>query len=146
MRRCAPNFCQELGEASELTTNAQRVASALHVYRAHTERIQGAHVKKSNECTACCYRTKRIVRACTTHSTHSQQTAVRLVLHAATPSEVVLVDTISRNLHHHPWGSEKWWWYPMATRLEHARRMLGALVQHAHIRCMFRAGHALEAR
>ena len=41
--------------------------------------------------------------------------------------------------------------YTLRTRLEHARRTLGALqirsalVQHAHIRCMF-AGHALEAR
>ena len=49
MRRCAPN-CQDLGEASELTTNAQRVASALRVYRAHTERIQlvyRAHMLKN---------------------------------------------------------------------------------------------------
>ena len=37
MRRCASNFCQDLREASELTTNALRVASALDVYSAHTE-------------------------------------------------------------------------------------------------------------
>ena len=43
VRRCAPNFCQDLGEASELTTNAQRAASALRVYRAHTERIQSVY-------------------------------------------------------------------------------------------------------
>ena len=35
MRRCTPNFCQDLGEASELTTNA-RVDSALHLNRKHT--------------------------------------------------------------------------------------------------------------
>ena len=43
VRRCAPNFCQDLGEASELTTNAQRAATALRVYRAHTERIQSVY-------------------------------------------------------------------------------------------------------
>ena len=53
VRRCASNFCQNLGEASELTTHAQRVASALGVYSAHAERTQSAHVNKSNECTAC---------------------------------------------------------------------------------------------
>ena len=35
MRRCASNLCQNLGDAIELTTHAQRFASALDVYRAH---------------------------------------------------------------------------------------------------------------
>jgi hypothetical protein len=39
VRRCAPNFCHDVGETSELTTNARRVASALRVHRAHTERM-----------------------------------------------------------------------------------------------------------
>ena len=41
VRRCASNFCQNLGEASELTTHAQRVASAVRIQcacRAHTVR------------------------------------------------------------------------------------------------------------
>ena len=37
MRRCASNFCQDLRDASELTTNAQRVASALDVYSVHAD-------------------------------------------------------------------------------------------------------------
>ena len=45
------NFCQDLGEARELTMNAQHVASALNVCSAHAERIQRTHAKKSNECT-----------------------------------------------------------------------------------------------
>ena len=32
---CASNFCQNLEEASELTTHAQRVSSALDVCSAH---------------------------------------------------------------------------------------------------------------
>ena len=119
MRRCAPNFCQDFGEASELTTNAQRVASALHVYRAHTERIQGAHVKKIQ-------RMHSVLLAHETngprmHHAFNAQPANGSGLRDCAASEVVLVDTISSNLRHHPWGSEeKWWWYPMATRCVHA--------------------------
>ena len=55
--RYAPNVCQHLGEASELTKNAQRVASALR-NRAHAEHTQSVLTermfKKVNECTACC--------------------------------------------------------------------------------------------
>ena len=47
VHRCASNFCQNLGEASELATHAQHVASALGVYSAQAERTQSAHVKKS---------------------------------------------------------------------------------------------------
>ena len=37
VHRCASNFCQDLGESSELTTHTQRVARALGVCSAHTE-------------------------------------------------------------------------------------------------------------
>ena len=37
MHRCASNFCQDLGESSELTTHTQRVARALGICSAHTE-------------------------------------------------------------------------------------------------------------
>ena len=47
VRRCASNFCQNLGEASELIMNAQRVASALDIYSAHTERTSTIKFKKS---------------------------------------------------------------------------------------------------
>ena len=104
MRRCAPNFCQDLGEASELITNAQRVASALRVYRAHTERIQ------------------LVYRA---HMLKNPTNAQRV------PS--------ARN----EWPAHA----PRAQRTASERQLetRSALVQHAHIRCMF-AGHTLEAR
>ena len=44
MRQCGSNFCQALGEASDLTTNAH-VASALDVYSAHTERMHRANAQ-----------------------------------------------------------------------------------------------------
>ena len=46
---CASNFCQNLGEASELTTHEQRGASALGACSAHADRIQSAHVKKPKQ-------------------------------------------------------------------------------------------------
>ena len=105
MRRCAPNFCQDLGEASELTTNAHRVASALRVYRAHTERIRAG-----------------------IQSTHVKQN----------PTNAQRVPS-ARN----EWPAHA----PRAQRTASERQLetRSALVQHAHIRCMF-AGHALEAR
>jgi len=49
MRRSAPNFCQYFGEVSEFTTNVQRTASALGVYRAQTQRVHCVQVKKFDE-------------------------------------------------------------------------------------------------
>ena len=60
-------------------TNAQRVASAQNEWSAHVPRIQRAQPANG-----------------------SGHVTVRLVLYAVTSSEVVLVDTISRNLRHHP--------------------------------------------
>ena len=61
VRHCVSNFCQDFREASELTTNAQRVASTLDVYSAHTDStcyiIQQMHSVASvrNEwCVQCC--------------------------------------------------------------------------------------------
>ena len=42
-----PNFCHDFGKASELTQNAQRVASALCVYRACAPRMSGAGLARS---------------------------------------------------------------------------------------------------
>ena len=42
-----PNFCHDFGKASELTKNAQRVASALCVYRACAPRMSGAGLARS---------------------------------------------------------------------------------------------------
>ena len=52
MRHCASNLCQDLGDASELTTDAQRVANALNVYSVHMQGAYREHLlNKSNECT-----------------------------------------------------------------------------------------------
>ena len=42
-----PNFCHDFGKARELTQNAQRVASALCVYRACAPRTSGAGLARS---------------------------------------------------------------------------------------------------
>ena len=137
MRRCAPNFCQDLGEASELTTNAQRVASALHVYRAHTERIQGAHVKKI----------QRMHSVLLAHETNgprmhhafnaqpangSGHVTVRLACHTR---HIFWGGSCRHNQQERPSspmrvGGEVMMiphGYTLCTRLEHARRTLGAL-------------------
>ena len=44
---CVPNFCYDFGKARELTQNAQRVASALCVYRACAPRMPGAGLARS---------------------------------------------------------------------------------------------------
>ena len=46
MRSVRPTFVRIWREANELTTHAQRGASALDVYSVHAERIKIAHVKK----------------------------------------------------------------------------------------------------
>ena len=88
MRRCAPNFCQDLGEASELATNAQRVASALHVYR-RIQSVYRAHMLKNptNASVLLAHETNdpRMHHAINAQSANgSGHVTVRLVLHAVT--------------------------------------------------------------
>ena len=64
----------------KFTTNAQRAKSAWPARRAcigHLHSECRAHKGRTrNGCTAACYRTERMDRACTAHSTHSQRTAL----------------------------------------------------------------------
>ena len=64
MRSVRPTFVRIWRKANELTTHAQRVASALDVYSVHAERIKIAHVKKIQRVPACCCRPERMARAC----------------------------------------------------------------------------------
>ena len=54
VRRCVSNFCQDLGEASDLIMNEHRVASALDIYCTHADRIQRAHAKTNPTNVQCC--------------------------------------------------------------------------------------------
>ena len=138
MRRCAPNFCQDLEEASELTTNAQRVASALHAYRAHIERIQGAHVKNPTNA-------QRVARARNEWSAHApriQRTDERTMQRSrdcaarlACRRHIFWGGSCRHNQQEPPSSPMRVGGgvmmiphgYTLRSRLEHARRTLGAL-------------------
>ena len=59
MRRCASNCCQDLGEAIELTTNAQHVASAdaarMQRDAARMQRACSAHAARAQHTDRCMF-------------------------------------------------------------------------------------------
>ena len=66
MRSGASNFCKDLGEASELTTNAERNASAL-CYTVRMQRANREHTLKQMQ------RMYSVLLACGTNGPHRQR-------------------------------------------------------------------------
>ena len=61
MRRCASNCCQDLGEAIELTTNAQHVASA---DAARMQRACSAHAARAQHTCRCMFAVHALETRC----------------------------------------------------------------------------------
>ena len=79
---CVPNFCHDFGKASALTQKAQRVASALRVYRACAPRMSGAGLARS----ACVWRPFRVyIHALS--SAHTFEHAQKIPTHTANDGE-----------------------------------------------------------
>ena len=75
---CASTFRQNLGEASELTTHAQRVRSGLDVYSAHAKCTLSAHVNKIQRTHSVLLaggtNGPRMQRVCSAHADRMQRT------------------------------------------------------------------------
>ena len=87
-----PNFCHDFGKASELTQNAQRVASALSVYRAFAPRMSGAGLARS----ACAWRAFGVYLHAFS-SAHTFERAQQISTHTANDGErIALVQRARR--------------------------------------------------
>ena len=105
VRRCAPNFCQDLGEASELTTNAQRVASALLARCAYTGRIQSAYSWYTERT---CYKIQRMHSVFLARGTNGPRMHRALNAHPANGSGHVTVTCCTRQVHARNTLEERW--------------------------------------